>query len=78
MDNAVFRDTLFIQGVVVYMPVGQSGGGEKFLHGIGTLSSMMLPYTIALLVSLTFMLYLFWWLDIPLGFQADYVYPRRF
>ena len=46
--------------------------------GIGTLSSMMLPYTIALLVSLTFMLYLFWWLDIPLGFQADYVYPRRF
>lgn len=34
MDNAVFRDTLFIQGVVVYMPVGQSGGGEKFLHGI--------------------------------------------
>lgn len=46
--------------------------------GIGTLSSIMLPYTIALLVSLTFMLYLFWWLDIPLGFQADYVYPRRF
>ena len=46
--------------------------------GIGTLSSMMLPYTISLLVSLTFMLYLFWWLDIPLGFQADYVYPRRF
>lgn len=45
--------------------------------GIGTLSSMMLPYTIALLVTLTIMLYLFWGLDIPLGFQADYVYPRR-
>ena len=45
--------------------------------GIGTLSSMMLPYTITLLVALTFMLYLFWWFDIPLGFQADYVYPRR-
>ena len=46
--------------------------------GIGTLSSLMLPYTIALLISLTIMLYLFWFLDIPLGFQADYVYPRRF
>lgn len=45
--------------------------------GIGTLSSMMLPYTIALLITLTIMLYLFWGLDIPLGFQADYVYPRR-
>lgn len=45
--------------------------------GIGTLSSLMLPYTVALLVSLTFMLYLFWGLDIPLGLQADYVYPRR-
>ena len=45
--------------------------------GIGTLSSLMLPYTVALLVSLTIMLYVFWGLDIPLGFQADYVYPRR-
>ena len=45
--------------------------------GIGTLSSMMLPYTVALLITLTIMLYIFWGLDIPLGFQADYVYPRR-
>lgn len=45
--------------------------------GIGTLSSMMLPYTIALLIVLTIMLYAFWFFDIPLGFQADYVYPRR-
>ena len=45
--------------------------------GVGTLSSLMLPYTIALLVVLTAMLYLFWWLNIPLGFQADYVYPRQ-
>ena len=45
--------------------------------GIGTLSSLMLPYTVALLVSLTIMLYVFWGLDIPLGLQADYVYPRR-
>ena len=45
--------------------------------GIGTLSSMMLPYTITLLIVLTIMLYTFWGFDIPLGFQADYVYPRR-
>jgi aminobenzoyl-glutamate transport protein len=45
--------------------------------GIGTLSSLMLPYTVALLIVLTIMLYGFWALDIPLGFQADYVYPRR-
>lgn len=45
--------------------------------GIGTLSSMMLPYTITLLIVLTIMLYAFWFFDIPLGFQADYVYPRR-
>lgn len=45
--------------------------------GIGTLSSLMLPYTITLLIVLTIMLYIFWTLDIPLGFQADYVYPRR-
>jgi len=44
--------------------------------GVGTLSSLMLPYTITLLVTLTIMLYVFWWLNIPLGFQADYVYPR--
>jgi aminobenzoyl-glutamate transport protein len=44
--------------------------------GVGTLSSLMLPYTFALLIALTFMLYLFWWFNIPLGFQADYVYPR--
>lgn len=44
--------------------------------GVGTLSSLMLPYTFTLLVVLTIMLYLFWWFNIPLGFQADYVYPR--
>jgi len=44
--------------------------------GVGTLSSLMLPYTITLLITLTIMLYIFWWLNIPLGFQADYVYPR--
>ncbi len=44
--------------------------------GIGTLSSMMLPYTVALLIVLTVVLYSMWFLDIPLGLQADYLYPR--
>lgn len=44
--------------------------------GIGTLSSMMLPYTIGLLISLTIVLYLMWAFDIPLGLQASYIYPR--
>ena len=35
--------------------------------GIGTLSSMMLPYTITLLVTLTFMLYFFWWFGYSSG-----------
>lgn len=44
--------------------------------GVGTLSSLMLPYTIALLVTLTVLLYVFWFLGIPLGFQGAYIYPR--
>lgn len=44
--------------------------------GIGTLSSMMLPYTVALLITLTIVLYAMWALDFPLGLQADYIYPR--
>lgn len=45
--------------------------------GIGTLSSLMLPYCIGLLIGLSVLLYVMWWLNIPLGFQADYLYPRR-
>lgn len=43
--------------------------------GIGTLSSMMVPYTLGLMVSLTAMLFIFWGLDIPLGIDAKYLYP---
>ena len=45
--------------------------------GVGTLSSLMLPYTFALLIILTVTLYVFWAAGVPLGFQADYVYPRQ-
>ena len=43
--------------------------------GIGTLSSMMLPYTFALLIVLTIVLYAYWFLGIPLGFHSGFDYP---
>ena len=43
--------------------------------GIGTLVSMMLPYSLAFLVSWTGFLLLYWALGFPLGLQAPYVYP---
>lgn len=42
--------------------------------GIGTLCSMMIPYTVGLLIILTATLYLFWGLGIPLGFDSGYTY----
>lgn len=43
--------------------------------GIGTLISMMLPYSIIFLVVWTIFLLLYWWIGIPLSFEANYVYP---
>lgn len=43
--------------------------------GIGTLLSMMLPYTITILLLWTVFLLIYWGLGIPLGIQASYVYP---
>jgi aminobenzoyl-glutamate transport protein len=43
--------------------------------GIGTLLSLMVPYTIAFLASWSLLLLVFWGLDIPLGLQASYTYP---
>ena len=42
--------------------------------GVGTLSSMMLPYTFALLIVLTATLYLFWGLNIPIGFDSSFTW----
>jgi len=42
--------------------------------GIGTLVSMMIPYSIALLVIWTGFLLLYWTLGIPLGLQSTYEY----
>ncbi|MGI8893599.1 MAG: AbgT family transporter [Bacteroidia bacterium] len=43
--------------------------------GIGTLVSVMLPYSITFFVLWTIFLLIYWLLGIPLGLQATYVYP---
>ncbi|MDO4674853.1 AbgT family transporter [Campylobacter sp.] len=42
--------------------------------GVGTLCALMLPYSIALMIALSATLYLFWILEIPLGFESFYYY----
>jgi len=42
--------------------------------GIGTLVSIMIPYSLALLIAWTIFLVIFWIIGIPLGLQASYVY----
>lgn len=43
--------------------------------GIGTLTSIMLPFSITFLICWTLFLILYWTLGIPLGLGASYVYP---
>jgi para-aminobenzoyl-glutamate transporter family len=43
--------------------------------GIGTLLSLMLPYSICLLLAWTVFLLIYWSLGIPLGIQSSYIYP---
>ncbi|MCY4204106.1 MAG: AbgT family transporter [Bacteroidetes bacterium] len=43
--------------------------------GIGTLTSIMIPYSITFLIAWTAFLILYWVLGIPLGFGASYTYP---
>ena len=43
--------------------------------GIGTLVSMMLPYSITFLLLWSVYLLIYWGLGMPLGLQAGYVYP---
>jgi aminobenzoyl-glutamate transport protein len=43
--------------------------------GIGTLLSLMLPYSISLLLLWSVFLLAYWGLGMPLGIQSSYVYP---
>lgn len=49
---------------------------QKYIKqtGIGTLVSIMLPYSIVFLVIWTIFLVIFWTIGIPLGLQAGYLY----
>ncbi len=43
--------------------------------GIGTLTSIMIPFSIVFIVAWTAFLILYWTIGLPLGFGASYVYP---
>jgi aminobenzoyl-glutamate transport protein len=43
--------------------------------GIGTVVSLMLPYSVVLLVTWTLFLIAYWVVGLPLGLQGSYVYP---
>ena len=43
--------------------------------GIGTVTSLMLPYSVTLLITWTLFLIIYWMVGLPLGLQASYVYP---
>ncbi len=51
--------------------------GRRYVKdtGIGTLVSIMLPYSITFLITWTLFLLAYWLLGIPLGLQAPYGYP---
>lgn len=43
--------------------------------GIGTLIAMMLPFSICFLIGWTLFMLAYWYMGIPLGLQASYVFP---
>ncbi|MCV6613649.1 MAG: AbgT family transporter [Cellvibrionaceae bacterium] len=43
--------------------------------GIGTLLSLMLPYSVAIIIAWTLFLIAYWSLGLPLGIQSSYIYP---
>ena len=43
--------------------------------GIGTLLSLMLPFSVSIILLWTLFLLAYWGLGIPLGIQASYIYP---
>ncbi|MCY4078073.1 MAG: AbgT family transporter, partial [Acidobacteria bacterium] len=42
--------------------------------GIGTVASLMLPYSATLFVAWTLFLLAYWWIGLPLGIQGAYEY----
>lgn len=69
VSNIVSPLMVFFPLVVVYC--------QRYVKstGIGTLASMMMPYSIVMLIAWTLFLLAYWALGIPLGIQAPYTYP---
>lgn len=68
--------TNIITPLMPYFPLVVVYGQRYFkATGIGTLVSLMLPYSITFLVGWTAFLLLYWATGIPLGLQAPYTYP---
>lgn len=69
VSNIISPLMVFFPLVVVYC--------QRYVKttGIGTLASMMMPYSIAMLIAWTLFLLAYWALGIPLGIQAPYTYP---
>jgi aminobenzoyl-glutamate transport protein len=42
--------------------------------GIGTVTAMMLPYSVTFIITWTIFLLLYWAIGVPLGLQASYSY----
>ncbi|UXI00692.1 AbgT family transporter [Photobacterium sp. TY1-4] len=68
VSNIISPLMVFFPLVVVYM--------QRYVKraGIGTLASLMMPYSIAMLIGWTLFLLAYWALGIPLGIQAPYTY----
>ena len=69
VSNIISPLMVFFPLVVVYC--------QRYVKstGIGTLASMMMPYSIAMLIAWTLFLLAYWALGIPLGIMAPYSYP---
>ncbi|QIA62651.1 TIGR00366 family protein [Vibrio astriarenae] len=68
VSNIISPLMVFFPLVVVYC--------QRYVKstGIGTLASLMMPYSIAMLIGWTIFLLAYWALGIPLGIQAPYTY----
>lgn len=69
VSNIISPLMVFFPLVVVYC--------QRYVKssGIGSLASMMMPYSIAMLIGWTIFLLTYWALGLPLGIQASYTYP---
>nr|MDT0253200.1 AbgT family transporter [Endozoicomonas sp.] len=69
VSNIISPLMVFFPLVVVYC--------QRYVKnsGIGSLASMMMPYSIAMMIGWTIFLLTYWALGLPLGIQASYTYP---